>query len=40
MGSKDFAFMLEERPGSIMLIGNGDSTGVHGPRCDFNDAAL
>jgi len=25
MGSEDFAFMLEERPGTIMLIGNGNS---------------
>lgn len=40
MGSEDFAFMLEERPGNIMLIGNGDSAGVHHPAFDFNDAAI
>jgi amidohydrolase len=40
MGSEDFAFMLEERPGNIMLIGNGNSAGVHDPAFDFNDAAL
>lgn len=41
-GSEDFAFMLEQRPGSYLLIGNGDgdSAGacmVHNPGFDFND---
>jgi hippurate hydrolase len=40
MGSEDFAFMLEERPGNIMFIGNGPSANVHHPAFDFNDAAL
>jgi amidohydrolase len=40
MGSEDFSFMLEERPGNIMLIGNGDSAGVHDSAFDFNDAAI
>jgi hippurate hydrolase len=40
MGSEDFSFMLEERPGNIMLIGNGSSENVHHPKFDFNDAAL
>jgi hippurate hydrolase len=40
MGSEDFAFMLEECPGHIMLIGNGDTAGVHDPLYDFNDAAI
>jgi len=40
MGSEDFAFMLEERPGNITLIGNGDSAGVHDPRYNFNDEAI
>ena len=40
MGSEDFSFMLEERPGNIMLIGNGDTASVHDPRYDFNDAAI
>lgn len=41
MNSEDFAFMLEERPGSYLLIGNGDGPGscmVHHPGYDFNDA--
>lgn len=40
MGSEDFAFMLEARPGNIMLIGNGDSASVHDSRFDFNDEAI
>ena len=44
-GSEDFAFMLEKRPGSYLLIGNrdGDKLGacmVHNPGYDFNDANL
>jgi len=40
MGSEDFAFMLQERPGSYIFIGNGDGEGscmVHNPGYDFND---
>ncbi len=43
MGSEDFAFMLQEKPGSYILIGNGDGEGscmVHNPGYDFNDEAL
>ncbi len=43
MGSEDFAFMLEERPGCYILIGNGDGEGtcmVHNPGYDFNDEIL
>lgn len=40
MGSEDFAFMLEVRPGNIMLIGNGDGPSVHDAGYDFNDAAI
>ncbi|UXS01341.1 M20 aminoacylase family protein [Agrobacterium tumefaciens] len=40
MGSEDFAFMLEARPGNIMLIGNGDGPSVHDAGFDFNDAAI
>jgi hippurate hydrolase len=40
MGSEDFAFMLEARPGNIMLIGNGDSAGLHDAGFDFNDEAI
>ena len=46
-GSEDFAFMLEEVPGSYLFIGNGDaSTGghgacmVHNPGYDFNDSNI
>ena len=46
-GSEDFAFMLEQVPGSYLLIGNGDAaTGghgacmVHNPGYDFNDANI
>ncbi len=40
MGSEDFAFMLEARPGNIMLIGNGPGPAVHDARYDFNDEAI
>ncbi|MEF7614433.1 M20 aminoacylase family protein [Aquincola sp. MAHUQ-54] len=41
-GSEDFAFMLEQVPGSYLFVGNGDgdSAGacmVHNPGYDFND---
>jgi hippurate hydrolase len=43
MGSEDFSFMLERRPGAYIQIGNGDGEGaceVHNHGYDFNDAAL
>ncbi|MGE3779341.1 MAG: M20/M25/M40 family metallo-hydrolase, partial [Pirellulaceae bacterium] len=43
MGSEDFAFMLQQRPGCYILAGNGPSTGerlLHNPRYDFNDDLL
>jgi hippurate hydrolase len=40
MGSEDFSFMLEERPGAYILVGNGDTAGVHHPAYDFNDKAI
>jgi hippurate hydrolase len=41
-GSEDFAFMLQERPGSYFLLGNGEKGNkggcmVHNPGYDFND---
>ena len=40
-GSEDFSFMLEERPGAFILIGNGeDASPVHTPSYDFNDEIL
>jgi len=38
--SEDFAFMLEERPGAYLFLGNGDSADLHSPRYDFNDAII
>jgi amidohydrolase len=40
MGAEDFSYMLEARPGAFILLGNGDSAGLHHPSYDFNDAAL
>jgi hippurate hydrolase len=40
MGGEDFSFMLEARPGAFILVGNGDTAGVHHPKYDFNDAAI
>jgi hippurate hydrolase len=37
MGGEDFAFMLEERPGAYILVGNGESAPVHHPAYNFND---
>ncbi|QPM89255.1 M20 aminoacylase family protein [Pseudooceanicola algae] len=40
MGGEDFAYMLEERPGAYILVGNGDSSDVHTPEYNFNDEAI
>ena len=40
MGSEDFSFMLEARPGAMMWIGNGDTAGLHNPAYDFNDEII
>jgi hippurate hydrolase len=40
MGAEDFSFMLEERPGAFIFIGNGDSAGLHHPAYDFNDEVI
>ena len=40
MGGEDFAFMLEERPGAYILVGNGDTAMVHHPKYNFNDDAI
>ena len=43
MGSEDFAYMLQEKPGSYIWIGNGDGAGscmIHDPGYDFNDEIL
>ncbi|MDZ7822784.1 MAG: M20 aminoacylase family protein [Ahrensia sp.] len=40
MGGEDFSYMLEARPGSMILIGNGQSAGLHHPEYDFNDEII
>ena len=51
MGGEDFAFMLQERPGAYVFLGNGDGAhreaghglgpcALHNPSYDFNDDLL
>ena len=43
MGAEDFAYMLRERPGCYVWIGNGPGEGgcmLHNPHYDFNDEIL
>ncbi|MEW5787964.1 MAG: M20 aminoacylase family protein [Pseudomonadota bacterium] len=43
MGAEDFAYMLKEKPGCYLWIGNGLAEGgcmLHNPRYDFNDDVL
>lgn len=43
LGSEDFAYMLERKPGCYIFIGNGAGEGscmIHNPRYDFNDEIL
>ena len=42
MGSEDFAFMLQARPGAYILLGNGGpaDSALHSPNYDFNDEIL
>jgi len=40
MGGEDFAYMLNERPGAYILVGNGDTAMVHHPKYNFNDEAI
>jgi amidohydrolase len=40
MGAEDFSFMLDERPGAMIFVGNGDTPGLHHPRYDFNDEVI
>jgi amidohydrolase len=40
MGAEDFAFMLNERPGAFIFVGNGDTAGLHHPAYDFNDETI
>jgi len=38
MGAEDFAYMLAERPGSYLFLGQGEGPALHHPAFDFNDA--
>lgn len=37
LGAEDFAYMLDERKGAYVFIGQGESAGLHHPEFDFND---
>ena len=40
MGAEDFSFMLNERPGAYIFLGNGNTANVHHPAYTFDDAAI
>ncbi|WP_226780537.1 M20 aminoacylase family protein [Oceaniglobus trochenteri] len=40
MGGEDFAFLANARPGAYILVGNGDTAGVHHPKYNFDDEAI
>ncbi len=40
MAGEDFSYMLEERPGAYIFLGNGATAQVHHPEYDFNDEAI
>ncbi len=40
MGAEDFSFMLNERPGAYIFVGNGDTAMVHHPAYNFDDTAI
>lgn len=37
MGAEDFSYMLEQRPGAYLFLGQGDGPGVHNTAYNFND---
>jgi hippurate hydrolase len=37
MGAEDFSYMLEARPGAYVMLGQGDTAGLHHPKYNFND---
>jgi amidohydrolase len=39
MGSEDFSYMLEARPGAYLFLGTGPGAGLHNAAFDFNDDA-
>ena len=40
MGAEDFSFMLNERPGAYIFLGNGDTAMVHHPAYNFDDQSI
>jgi amidohydrolase len=40
MGAEDFSFMLHERPGAYIFLGNGDTADWHHPAYNFDDNAI
>jgi amidohydrolase len=40
MAAEDFSFMLNERPGAYIMLGNGDGAVVHHPEYQFDDEAI
>ncbi|SLN30941.1 putative hydrolase YxeP [Aquimixticola soesokkakensis] len=40
MGGEDFSYMLNERPGAYILLGNGDTAPVHHPQYNFDDEII
>ncbi|SPH18351.1 putative hydrolase YxeP [Defluviimonas aquaemixtae] len=39
MGAEDFSYMLEQRPGCYLFLGQGPGAGLHHPAYEFNDEA-
>jgi amidohydrolase len=40
MGAEDFSYMLNQRPGCYIFVGNGDTAACHHPAYDFDDNAI
>ena len=40
MPAEDFSYMLEERPGAYIFLGNGDTAMCHHPAYNFDDEAI
>lgn len=40
MPAEDFSYMLQERPGAYIFLGNGDTAVCHHPEYNFDDEAL
>ena len=40
MGAEDFSYMLNERPGAYIFVGNGDTAMVHHPAYNFDDNVI